>query len=90
VLSILLNAFIALFALDSFGEPQWLLVLFIHLIPNYLLAGATYVAWKHPKLGGLLFIGLGLLFIGLTSAEALILIIPVFMIGFLYLIQKNT
>lgn len=66
VLTILFTAFLALFALDVFGEDytfwETLVALFMHLIPNFLLIILLVIAWKWERVGGVLFIGLGLLF----------------------------
>jgi len=67
VLVILFTAFISLFALDVFAEGytfwETLVALFMHLIPSFLLIIAIVIAWKWERIGGLLFIGLGLLFL---------------------------
>ena len=66
VLIILFAAFISLFALDVFdaGYTFWetAFALFMHLIPTFLLIIALVIAWKWERVGGLLFIGLGVLF----------------------------
>jgi hypothetical protein len=57
----------SLFALDVFGEgyrfSETILALLIHLIPSALLLVALIVAWRNEWLGGILFIGLGILFL---------------------------
>ena len=67
VLVILFTAFISLFALDVFAEGytfwETLVALFMHLIPSFLLIIALVVAWRWERVGGLLFIGLGILFL---------------------------
>lgn len=67
VLVILFTAFISLFALDVFAEGytfwETLVALFMHLIPTFLLIIALVVAWRWERVGGLLFIGLGILFL---------------------------
>ena len=89
ILSILFIAFISMFALDVFNEPQWLLALFMHLIPSYFLIAITIVAWKHEMLGGVLFLIAGFALLIFTHFEALIIGIPAFVIGFLFLITKR-
>ncbi|MFA7676354.1 MAG: hypothetical protein WCY28_03035 [Candidatus Shapirobacteria bacterium] len=88
ILAILFIGFISMFVLDIIGEPQWLLALLIHLIPSYFLIAITIIAWKNESLGGVLFqlAGVGLLF--LTHFEALIIAIPAFVIGTLFLFKK--
>jgi len=85
ILSILFIAFISVFALDVFSEPRWLLALFIHLIPGYFLVAITIVAWKHEILGGFLFLIAGFALLIFTHFEALIIGIPAFVIGALFL-----
>ncbi len=75
ILAILFTAFVSLFALDVFGEGYsfWETIgaFLIHLIPSLLLVVATIIAWKWEFIGGLLFIGWGLFFIGLGLVMAL-------------------
>lgn len=87
VLAILLIAFISLFALDVFGEKDWFLALLIHLIPSYILAFATWVAWKNELIGGILLMLLGILFTFFTHFRALVISIPFLIIAGLFLIQ---
>jgi hypothetical protein len=88
ILSILFIAFISMFALDVLGEPRWLLALFMHLIPSYFLIAVTIVAWKHEMLGGFLFLIAGIVLLIFTHFEALIIGIPAFVIGLLFLGKK--
>jgi len=88
ILAILFIAFISMFALDVFSEPQWLLALLIHLIPSYILIIVTAVAWKYERAGGLLFLVAGFLLMVFTHFESLILSIPAFVIGALFLSRK--
>lgn len=64
VLAIGFAAFLALFALDVFGEyetvGETLIALFMHLIPVLLLLVATALAWRWPLVGGALFLILGI------------------------------
>jgi hypothetical protein len=83
VLAILFTAFISIFALDVFEDPLWPIALLIHLIPSFILAFITFVAWKHEKLGGILF-----LFAGLATFlffHSIVLSLPVLVIGILFL-----
>ena len=88
ILSVLFIAFISVFALDVFGEPQWFLALLIHLIPSYLLIAITVIAWRQETLGGSLFLIAGLILLIFTHFEALIIGIPAFVIGALFLGKK--
>ncbi|NND10952.1 MAG: hypothetical protein HKN96_07060 [Flavobacteriaceae bacterium] len=64
ILCILAILFISLFALDAFshGESTWdqILGFLMHLIPSFVLIGILLVAWKWEKIGGIIFILLGL------------------------------
>ncbi len=85
VLSILFILFISMFALDVFGERQWFLALIMHLIPSFILAVLTAVAWKNEKLGGVLFLGVGLLMFAFNNFRSLIVFAPMAVIGILFL-----
>jgi len=88
VLAILFIAFISIFTLDVFGEPQWFLALLIHLIPSFILIILTIIAWKHEQLGGLLFIVGGVFMLVSSRFESLIISIPAIVIGMLFLGRK--
>ncbi len=64
IFCILAILFVSMFALDSFspGHTIWqqLGTFFIHLIPTYVLTTFLIVAWKWEKIGGILFIVIGL------------------------------
>lgn len=85
VLAIAFVIFISLFALDVLGEPRWLLALAMHLIPSFVLVVLTVIAWKWEQLGGLLFLAAGLAALFLSSSSALIVSLPLFVIGGLFL-----
>jgi hypothetical protein len=98
VLAILVILFTSLFALDVFTEDarlvDALIGLVIHLIPQILIAIALIIAWKRPRVGGIVFLALGacslLFFSGpLISAAHLILTLPVIVIGILFWIQAH-
>ena len=92
VLAIAFAVFISLFSLDVFqpGIPfgRILLGLLIHLIPTYIILILTWIAWKRPLIGGILFIlaGVAYTFTGIRDLSAILLIsgIPI-MIGILFL-----
>ncbi len=86
VLAITFILFISVFALDVFGEPQWVVPLLMHLIPSFILAMLTIVSWKHQKVGGTLFLIAGLIMVGFY--HSLIVACPAFIIGVLFLIQQ--
>ena len=92
-LGIAFAVFISLFALDVFGAGYgfWeaLVGFLIHLVPTYLVVIALVVAWRWPRIGALLFIGLGLFYILMMRLDlewqALLLIPgPLFVIGILF------
>ncbi len=93
ILAILFAIFISLFAFDVFkqGAPivQILMALFVHLIPTFIIIIVTWVSWKHPLLGAILFPILGILYFILAQGQhflAYLLISgPTFLIGLLFL-----
>jgi len=97
ILGILFICFISLFSFDVFGEygfPIVLVALFMHLIPSLVLAGILAVAWKWEKIGGILFLILGIVFtLFFHTYEDLIVFLivslPVFLIGILFLINSR-
>jgi hypothetical protein len=86
VLAILWIIFMSIFALDAFDNPQWLLALLIHLMPSFILVVITLIAWKGERLGGILFLITGGI-IGLFF-HSLIIALPAFIIGFLFITRK--
>lgn len=62
VLGFLFALFVSIFAFDVFGQGYgfWgtIRVLFMHLIPVYILLIALAVAWRWEWVGALLFVGL--------------------------------
>jgi len=74
VLGLLFAAFISLFALDAFGtgERLWQQVVgfLIHVIPTVLVVGAVVVGWRRPLMGGVLCLGLGLLYVAIAWGRA--------------------
>ena len=95
ILAVLFAVFISLFALDVFGEytfPEVLVALFMHLIPTYLLIIATIIAWKKERLGGIIFLALGLFYIVITCTKINSipnpLSGPMIVIGILFLISS--
>ncbi|MFC1790441.1 hypothetical protein ACFLZP_03095 [Patescibacteria group bacterium] len=65
ILAVSFTIFISLFALDVFNEgyclPELLLALVMHFIPTFFFALVTYLSWRNPKIGGVVFIGLAIL-----------------------------
>ncbi len=96
ILGILMTIFVSLFALDVFSEDYtwWeaLLALIIHLLPFAgLLLVAVIAGWRLPRLGGLMFIGFGVLYLFIAWAQdplAMLLLagVPI-LIGTLFLLD---
>lgn len=96
VLTILLAAFISLFALDVFGMGYnlagALVALMMHLIPTWIILLMLVIAWRRELTGGLLFIVFGGLYLysswGQTDWTTYLLIpgIP-FLIGVLFIVD---
>jgi len=96
ILGLLFAAFISLFALDAFGtgDPLWQEVVgfLIHMIPTVLVIGAVIVGWRWPLMGGVLCLGLGLLYVavawGRTSWAAYAAIVgPIWVTGALFFLD---
>lgn len=88
--------FISLFAMDVLGqEGSWTdkaLGLFIHLLPSLALLIGLIVAWKRERAGGIVFIGLAVLFTARFNTyrhpvNFLALSAPLFLIGGLFLVR---
>jgi hypothetical protein len=64
IICILAILFISMFALDSFDSRHTIWQQFaafgMHLIPTYVLIAILIVAWKWEKIGGIIFIVIGL------------------------------
>lgn len=102
VLSILLIVFLAIFSLDVFDGDYgfWgtVLGLLIHNIPSFILLGILIISWKYEIVGGVAFILAGISFLVFTLvretieprymllALSLILVVPAFLIGILFLV----
>lgn len=94
VLAIGFALFLAIFALDVFGEFNTIwetaVALFMHLIPTFLLLIATGIAWRMPVIGGGLFVLLGVLSIVQFNTlehpiSFFIVSVPAFIVGILFL-----
>jgi hypothetical protein len=92
VLGIALTLFIAMFALDSFGEGKsiWRALgdFAIHLIPAFVMLAVVVASWRRPWIGGLVFIVLAVLYaMSVPSRPDWILVIsgPLIVVGFLFL-----
>lgn len=96
ILGVLFAIFISLFALDVFGEGRspWetFVALAFHLVPTALILLALAIAWKRALPGGILFLLLGTIYLGMTWGRfewpALVLLsgLP-FLLGALFLLD---
>jgi hypothetical protein len=95
-----------MFALDSFapGLTIWEQIrgFLIHLTPSYILLAALFVAWKWEKLGGILFMVIGLGFspfiflmnyhrtglVGVGIAVVFMICVPFIMVGAMFLVSN--
>jgi len=63
ILAILAILFISLFALDAFNPElslsDQILGFLMHMIPSFLLIGVLWVSWIEPRIGGLIFLSMG-------------------------------
>lgn len=94
ILLVVYILFLSMFALDIFsmtGSWQELLGGFLmHLIPSFIVIIAGIIAWKNPKIGGILLILIGITFsISFRNISAFLLIaLPLIIIGALFLWKK--
>jgi len=98
VLAILYILFLALFALDVFIPGKdflyYIVALFMHLIPNFVLLTILTIAWKHERIGGALFlVAFAVLFSMFWDRSflwlQLLLFSPLVLIGILFLLQRK-
>ena len=94
ILAILYILFISMFALDAFGEGYNIIkaavAFLIHLIPSFILLAVLWVAWSREKLGGILFMIIGISYILLAWGKAdplayAIMTGPLFLIGLMFI-----
>lgn len=99
--------FVSLFAFDAFdpGLPfgKQLLAFAIHLVPSFILLALLLLAWKWERLGGILFIILGLALtpwlyshnyamnnnVGMSIGIVLMIAFPFVLVGVLFLLAKS-
>lgn len=96
LLGIAITLFISIFALDVFGQGysfgEWAVAFFMHLIPTFVVLAALLIAWRWERIGGALFIFLGLLYIWMfweprRSLGYLLISGPLFVTGALFLLN---
>ena len=96
VLGILFAIFISLFALDVFMEGygfwETIVALVMHLIPTAIILIILAIAWRWERVGGFIFIALGVLYIALfwdpSRWPAYLMISgPLFLVGVLFILD---
>jgi len=78
---------------EEYKFPEVLIALFMHLVPTYLVISVLIISWKWERIGGLLFLGLGIFYIIMTWGKFdgltyLIISGPVILIGILFLVSS--
>jgi len=95
VFTLFFAIFLSLFALDVFnsGYPLWKIpiALFMHLIPVFIILGVLLLSWKWEWVGGIVYIVLGFYYLlkmwnGRHIETLLIISLPLFILGILFLI----
>jgi hypothetical protein len=70
ILGVAVAALLAIFALDVFDEgrtpAETAVALVAHLVPSLIVMAVVVLAWHRELAGGLLFVALGALYIGLA------------------------
>lgn len=107
ILCMLAILFISMFASDSFEGDQsiWkkLAAFAIHLIPSYILTIFLVIAWKWERIGGVIFIAIGLAFapfiavhnytmnqsVWITATILLTINLPFIVVGILFLLSYH-
>ena len=96
VLGILFAILISLFGLDvcmeGYGFWETIVALLMHLIPTAIILLALAIAWRWERVGGILFILLGVSYIALfwdpeRLPGYLMISGPLFLVGILFLLD---
>jgi hypothetical protein len=94
VIAVLYTAMIGMLALDVQDDSVWRAAvgLIIHLIPALVMVGCVVLAWKRPRQGGMVFLGIGILFTWFFGTYEdgvvfVILSVPLFLAGTLFIID---
>jgi hypothetical protein len=72
ILVTLLTIFFGLFILEGFTNGFNRADFWVDLIVTLFMASMTYIAWKHSKIGGFIFVILGIFFIFFFHGSLLI------------------
>jgi hypothetical protein len=98
VLGILFAFFISIFALDvigvGYGFWETIVALFMHLVPTFLVVIALVIAWRWERVGGVLFLLLGVFYIVMVYPRVdlisyLLIAGPLFLVGILFLVCRH-
>lgn len=94
VLTVAFALFLSLFALDVFsqgyGFREAVLALLMHLVPSFLVLIFLAVAWRWPRIGGLVFLALGAAYaVDQIDEPVAVLGIsgPLFLVGLLWIVS---
>ena len=93
ILGIVFALFMSLFGFDvldmGYGFPEIILALIMDMMPAILVAIAVVLAWRWEWIGTILFIGLAVLYMSMTSLEMdwvtfLLIPLPLTIVGVLW------
>ena len=90
ILGIAVGLFVGMFALDAFSEGKPLLQALgdfaIHLIPAVVILAIVAVAWRYPWVGGIVFVGLAIVYtMSVRRLDWIALIAgPLFVVGLMF------
>ena len=91
ILCILYAFFLGLFAMDVFGQATgfWatFIALLVHLIPAFLIVIILIISWRWSWVGGIVYIMLGIAYNIRMDEKYLIISIPLFLAGILFLLS---
>lgn len=96
IAGIIFVVFISLFALDVFDESytarELVIAIVMHMIPTFTVIITLLIAWRWEKVGGIIFIILGLFYLFMTlnnfNLSAFLLIpIPLLLIGATFILH---
>jgi hypothetical protein len=96
ILGVGVGLFFGLFAFDAMGRglsvAGTVVDIAVNLIPAALILTAVAVAWRHPRVGAVAFIGLGAAYALTTQRVDWIAVIsgPLFVIGLLFFLTGAT
>lgn len=90
ILTFLFIGFLSLFSLDVFvpGYTIWQVLqgFFMHNLPSLFLIIVLLISWRHEIIGGVIFLLLGIVTAFFTYS--LVVSVPCFLIGFLFLLSR--